>query len=169
MAIASNLQGFLAAKRSVYDLRSHARTQSSTASAQAAHVPGRCLAKAVVVEDDRGYVLAVVPSTHHVALSELERALGRAPLRLATEAEIEPLFADCELGALPPVGGAYAMPSIVEKELDAQSEVFFEAGDHEHLVHMTRDEFSRLTADAPRAHFSRIDPGLSRIGGGSTA
>lgn len=169
MAIAPSLQGFLAARQSVYDVRTHVRTQSSTASAEAAHVPGRCLAKAVVVEDQRGYVLAVLPSTHHVALSELGEALHRVQLRLANEGELRSLFSDCALGALPPLGGAYGMQSIVEKELDAQPEVYFEAGDHEHLVHMTQAEFSRLTADAPRAHFSRIDPGLSRVGGGSTA
>jgi len=73
------------------------------------------------------------------------------------------------LGALPALGGAYGIPTIVERELDAQQDVYFEAGDHEHMVHMSGTEFVRATAEARRAHFSRIDPGLSRLAGGSTA
>jgi Ala-tRNA(Pro) deacylase len=169
MAIAPKLQDFLAARRSEYQVLAHPRTQSSAASAQAAHVPGRRFAKAVVVEDDEGYVLAVVPSTHHLALSELGEALHRRPLRLARESELGSLFPDCELGALPALGDAYGIPTIVEKELDAQQDVYFEAGDHEHMVHMSGTEFARASAEAGRAHFSRIDPGLSRLSGGPTA
>lgn len=74
-------------------------------------------------------MLAVVPSTHHLALSELGEALQRRPLRLARENELGNLFPDCELGALPALGGAYGIPTIVERELDAQPDVYFEAGD----------------------------------------
>lgn len=169
MTIAPKLQDFLATRQVAYEVLSHPRTLSSSASAQAAHVPGRRLAKAVVVEDDRGYVLAVLPSTHHVALSELGKALHRTGLHLAHEEELAKLFDDCDLGALPLTGQAYGMPVIVDEDLDAQPEVYFEAGDHEHFVHMTQGEFFRLTADAPRAHFSRMDAGLTRMGGGSVA
>lgn len=169
MTIAPKLQDFLAAQQVAYEVLSHPWTPCSTASAQAAHVPGRRLAKAVLLEDDRGYVLAVLPSTHHVALSELGKALHRRPLHLATEGELAKLFDDCELGALPPTGAAYGMPTVIEEEIDAQPDIYFEAGDHEHIVHMTQAEFFRLTADAPRAHFSRIDSGLSRIAGGAVA
>jgi len=168
MAIAGKLTDFLAARGSEYDVLDHPRTHSSAATAQAAHVPGRRLAKAVVVEDNDGYVLAALPSTHHVALSELGEALQRRPLRFARESELPGLFADCELGALPALGAAYGMPTIIEEDLDAQPDIYFEAGDHEHMVHMTHAEFSRATRELPRAHFSRIDAGLSRVMGGDT-
>jgi Ala-tRNA(Pro) deacylase len=168
MTIAAKLADFLDARRSDYDVVEHPRTQSSAATAQAAHVPGRRLAKAVLVEDNEGYVLAVLPSTHHVALSDLGDALQRRPLRLAREDELASLFTDCELGALPAIGAAYGIPTIIEEDLDAQPEVYFEAGDHEHMVHMTRAEFSQATHEVRRAHFSRIDCGLSRRVGGDT-
>lgn len=168
MAIAPKLYDFLAARRSDYEVLEHPRTQSSTASAQAAHVPGRRFAKAVVVEDNQGYMLAVLPSTHHLALSDLGEATHRRPLRLARESELAGLFTDCQLGALPALGAAYGIPTVIEQELDAQPEIYFEAGDHEHMVHMTRAEFSRATSEVRRAHFSRIDAGLGRVSGGDT-
>ena len=169
MAISRTLHDFLATRQSQYEVLPHPRTAASAATAQAAHVPGRRFAKAVLVEDDAGYMLAVLPSTHHVALTELGAALERRPLRLAKESELAPLFTDCALGALPALGTAYQLPSVIEKDLDEQPDIYFEAGDHEHMVHMTRSEFLRATAQVPRAHFSRIDPGLSRVTGGDTA
>ena len=84
-------------------------------------------------------------------------ALHRLPLQLADEAEFIALFSDCDRGALPPLGGIYGLPMMVDEAADAQPEVYFEAGDHEHLVHMTQAEFYRLSSGAPRARFSRPD------------
>lgn len=169
MAISPKLYEFLSARHADYEVLPHPRTQTSTGTAQAAHVPGRRFAKAVLVEDNEGYALAVVPSTHHLALSELGQALHSRPLRIAKEGELGALFPDCALGALPALGAAYGIPTIIEQELAAQDDVYFEAGDHEHMVHMAAAEFSRATASVPRAHFSRIDAGLSRVAGGDTA
>ena len=128
MAISRTLHDFLAARHSQYEVLPHPRTAASGATAQAAHVPGRRFAKAVVVEDDTGYTLAVLPSTHHVSLTELGAALERRPLRLANETELAPLFNDCALGALPALGAAFQLPTVIENELDEQPDIYFEAG-----------------------------------------
>jgi Ala-tRNA(Pro) deacylase len=169
MVMSARLYEFLSARHADYEVLAHPRTQSSSASAQAAHVPGRRFAKAVVLEDNEGYVLAVLPATNHLALAELGDALHSRPLRLARESELASLFPDCEPGALPALGAAYGLPTIIEAELDGQQELYFEAGDHEHMVHMSAAEFAKATAEVQRAHFSRIDAGLSRVSGGDTA
>src|SRR5581483_1866835 len=117
-------------------------------------VPGDRLAKSVVLQDDSGYVMAVLPSTHHVRLGKLSRELNRN-LRLATEDELAALFADCERGAVPAVGLAYGMTTIVDDSLEEQPEIYFEAGDHEQLVHMSRDAFMALMESAGHARFGR--------------
>lgn len=155
MSIAPKLQDCLARNRIAYELLAHRHTMSSMETAAAAHVPGDRLAKGVVIEDAQGYLLAVVPSTYHVKLADLGRLLEREGLRLAAEEELKTLFSDCEIGAVPPVGGAYGLPAVVEEDLARQPDVFFEAGDHEHLVHVGQADFARLLGDAPRVHFGR--------------
>lgn len=158
MKIAPRVQDYLAARQGAYDVVTHVHSESSVESARKAHVPADALAKAVVLKDSDGsYAMAVLPATRHVAMAKVCRALRRHPLALATEAELARVFADCERGALPPFGRAYGLPTIVDESLDQVREVYFEAGDHEHLVHMAQDEFYRLTSDAPRARFSRED------------
>jgi Ala-tRNA(Pro) deacylase len=162
MNIAPTVKHYLSAQQIDYEVIAHPRTQSSSGTAHATHVPGTRLAKAVVVKDKKGYMLAVLPASHHVALAQLGAALRRDALQLASEAELENLFTDCALGAVPPLGAAYGLPMVVEETLAEQPDVFFEAGDHEHVVHVTRDAFMRMIKDAPRAHFG--EPGAT--GGG---
>jgi Ala-tRNA(Pro) deacylase len=157
MSIAPRVQNYLAEHQSGYEVLEHRRTASSLETAQAARVPAEGLAKAVLVKHEAGYALAVVPASRHIVISRLGKALHHRPLELASEAEMPRLFGDCEPGALPPLGAAYGLPTIVDEALDAQPEVYFEAGDHEHLVHMAQGEFFGLTSDAPRASFSRRD------------
>ncbi len=147
MKIAKTLEAHLAAHSIDYQLILHPHTESSMATAATSHVAGDQLAKAVIVKDGDDYLMIVVPSDYHVHLGVLHKKLGRN-VGLATEAELASLFPDCEEGALPPVGEAYGLRSMVEKDLLAQPEVFFEAGDHEHLVKVGGPDFQVLQTAA---------------------
>jgi len=154
MTIASKLEAHLKAHSIDYDLIPHPHTASSMATAAAAHVPGDRLAKAVILKDGDDYLMVVVPSDYHVHLGTLHRKLGR-DVGLATEPELASLCSDCEEGAVPPVGGAYGLKSMVEKRLMEQPEVFFEAGDHKHLVKMTGRSFQALHAESEAVEVAR--------------
>src|SRR3989338_6872119 len=153
MGIAMTLKDYLNRSDIEYQVVAHPKSGSSLESARLAHVPGDCLAKTVVLEDDGGYLIAVVPSTHRIRLGVLSGQLNRAP-RLATEPEFPGLFKDCVLGAIPPVGQAYGLPTVVEADLAIRPDIYFEAGDHEELIHMTCEQFMRLMTGAEKHHFS---------------
>ena len=153
MAIARTVEGYIAQRGVPYDVISHAHSHNSMETAQLAHVPGDRLAKSVILEDDDGFVMAVLPSTCHVRLGRLSRELNRR-LRLAMEKTLPNLFVDCELGAVPPVGLAYGMSTVVDDEIAAQPEIYFEAGDHEKLIRMNREDFSMLMDHAGHARFA---------------
>ncbi len=153
MAIASTLQKYLADRNIEYDVIPHERTMSSTRTAQACRISGNSIAKGIVLRRDGGYVLAVLPASHHVRLSDLRTKLG-TDVGLADENEIVQLFRDCAPGAVPPVGNCYGLDVIVDDSIEAQPEVYMEAGDHETLLHMNHADFARLTAAAQHGRFS---------------
>jgi Ala-tRNA(Pro) deacylase len=155
MAIAAKLQQFLADNGVDYDLVAHERSMTSSRIAEASHVPGDRLAKGVVLKDDEGFLLAVVPASRQVELDAVVEQLAR-PLDLAGTREVERLFPDCDQGAVPPVGRAYGLDVLVEDSLAAQPEIYFESGDHASLVHVDRDGFGRLMAGARHGRFSRL-------------
>lgn len=153
MAIASKVQDYMNQRGLRYDVLTHPHSHNSMETAQLAHIPGKCLAKTVVLEDeDNGFLMAVLPSTHHVQLGRLSKTLN-CKLRLATEDEIARLFEDCELGAIPPVGAAYGMRMIVDDSLADYPEIYFEGGDHEQLIQMSRDDFMAMMERADHMHF----------------
>ena len=155
MAIAPILQKHLD-RNVTYEVITHDPTMSSTRTAQACHVSGDRLAKAIVLRHDGRYMLAVLPATHHVRLTDLKTQIGD-DVDLADEAEIRQLFPDCALGAVPPVGEAYELDVIVDDSIQEQPDVYLEAGDHATLVHMDQAQFARLMAEARHGRFSVHD------------
>lgn len=154
MAMASTLAKRLSSKNCEYDIIRHPYSLSSMATAQAAHIPGDRLAKTLLLEDDSGYVAAVIPSSYHLQMSAICDQTGRK-LVMAHEDEIREVFKDCDLGAIPPVAMEYGMRTYVDDSLMKEPDVYFEAGDHQELVHMRIDQFATLMSDAEQGHFAR--------------
>jgi len=154
MSIAIRLSDYLAEQDADYEVVGHPHSATSIESAQLAHVPGDRIAKSVVLGDDRGYLLAVLSASCRVDLGELHRRTNRN-LGLVTEYELEALFEDCEPGAVPPLGGIYDIDTIVDENLAEQSDVYFEAGDHERLIHVSAETFESLLGNARHSEFSR--------------
>jgi Ala-tRNA(Pro) deacylase len=153
MTIALTLERYLDAKNVKYDVIAHAPTNSSKQTAEICHIPDDRLAKAVLLRDEVGYALAVLPASHHIRLSDLRSQFGD-DVRLASEREIEELFQDCARGAIPVVGECYGLDVVVDDSIDEQPEVYFEGGDHATLVHMSHAQFADLTATARHGSFS---------------
>jgi Ala-tRNA(Pro) deacylase len=153
MAIAITLKSFLDRNHVDYDMVPHEHSASSLESAHRAHVPSHEMVKAVVLEDANGYVVGIVPSTNHLDLAWVSDSLGRN-LGLADEHELPALFDDCELGAVPALSNAYGLELIWDDQLSSVSDVYFEAGDHENLVHLKGDEFRELMAGMPHSIIS---------------
>lgn len=156
MSIAPTLQKYLAAENIQYKEIQHEPSMSSTRTAEACHIPGDRLAKGIVLRRDGEYVLAVVPASHHLRLSDLRTTLGDS-VHMADESEINQLFRDCARGAVPAIGKCYGLDIIVDDSIEAQPEIYMEAGDHETLLHLTHAQFARLTANAPHGRFSAHD------------
>jgi Ala-tRNA(Pro) deacylase len=156
MSIAPTLQKYLAAENVQFDEIPHEYTTSSARTAEVCHVPGDRLAKAIVLQRDGGYMLAIVPASHHVKLSELRARLGD-DIDMADEQEITRLFADCAQGAIPAIGSCYGLELIVDDSIQMQPEIYVEAGDHQTLLHLSQAEFARLTANALHGRFSTHD------------
>lgn len=156
MSIAPTLQRYLAARNVLYGEIPHEPTMSSTRTAQACHISGDRLAKGIVLRRDGGYMLAVMPASHRLDLSELKAKFGD-DVAMADETEIKRLFNDCASGAVPAIGACYGLDLIVDDSIDQQPEIYMEAGDHRTLLQVSGLQFARLTANAMHGRFSVHD------------
>ena len=159
MSIPTRLSSYLEERGVRYEVCAHQRSRTSAQTARTANVVPHELAKSVIVEDDAGCVMAVVPADRKVKLGELSRMLGRKHLRLADEHRIAELFTDCGQGAVPALGMAWGVETVVDDELEANPVVYVEGGDHERLLRMSHDQFHALMLTARHGQFGAELPG----------
>lgn len=152
MGMAMKLSEYLKANGAPYEVLIHPHSSNSMRTARSSNVPAQCVAKAVVLEDESHRIMAVLPASRRLNIDQL-RSDDHA-MHLTPESELTWLFDDCEPGAVPPVGPAYGMETLWDDTLTAQSDIYFEAGDHETLVHMKTRDFISLMKDARHQAFS---------------
>ena len=155
MSIAPTLQIYLE-QTITYELIQHEPTMSSARTAEVCHVSSDRVAKGIVLRRDGGYLLAVLAASHRIHLQDLRTQIDDS-VQLASEDEIAQLFRDCARGAIPAVGECYGLDVIVDDSIDAQPDVYMEAGDHATLIHMDHGEFARINAEARHGRFSVHD------------
>jgi Ala-tRNA(Pro) deacylase len=125
-----------------YEVVAHRHTGDSLHTAEAAHVSGESVAKAVVLEDEQGYIVAVLPATYKLKIGELHAFTGRRHLRLVSEEALAGLFKDCEIGAVPALAAAYGLEAVWDESLALSSTLYFEGGDHQSLVRVSGADFA---------------------------
>jgi Ala-tRNA(Pro) deacylase len=156
MTIATSVKSYIDARGIVFDAFRHYSTGSSHESAEAAHIDETHIAKAVILTDSQGPVMVVVPGNAWVRLSAVDKALGRT-LALASEDEISRLFPDCAPGAVPPLGPAYGIETLLDEALVSLAFHYCESGDHKTLLRVQGADLIRLLAGARRGHFANQD------------
>jgi Ala-tRNA(Pro) deacylase len=153
MGVAATLQDYLESRKVAYEVIEHPYSNSSMRTAEAAHIPGDQVAKSILLGDDSSYLLAVIPATHRLELDRLNQVLARS-LEMIDEEEIASTFSDCKTGAIPVVGEAYGVDAVLDAALSHEPDVYFESGDHEHLIHMRGEDFRILMEHVPRVQVS---------------
>ena len=138
------LREFLENEKVPFQHEVHRTAYTAQEVAAEEHIPGKMMAKTVVIRADDRFALAVLPASNRTDLAKLRAALGAQDVRLATELEFTGLFPDCEVGAMPPFGNLYGVPVYVEASLAKDDEIVFNAGTHQETVRIKYADFERL-------------------------
>ena len=140
----SKLREFLDNNNIKYLVISHSLAYTAQGIAALTHIPGRELAKTVIVVIDGRLAMAVVPASSRVDLFKLKKYLSAEIVELADESQFRGQFPDCETGAMPPFGNLYGMEVFADQSLMQDKEIAFNAGSHRELVRMNFDDFRHL-------------------------
>jgi Ala-tRNA(Pro) deacylase len=151
------LQEYLDHHKIQYVVISHSLAYTAQGIAALVHIPGKEVAKTVMVKTDGTLAMALVPAFRHVDLQLLKAAAGAKTVAVATEAEFRDSFPDCETGAMPPFGNLYGMSVFADESLTHDEEIAFNAGSHRELVRMA-------WADLKRS----VNPKIARLTTGKT-
>ena len=122
----------------------HSNAFTSQEVAASAHVSGREFAKTVMIKTDDQMAMAVLPASYQIDFGLLREIFRNKTVGLATEAEFQNRFPDCEPGAMPPFGNLYHMEVLVDEALTADKEIAFNAGSHSEIIRLGYEDFARL-------------------------
>lgn len=153
MAIARTIEQYLMQHRAAYELLSRPYTGPAYPCLYAARAPEERAAKATLLEDDRGLLVALLPSNRDLDLSALNRGLQRN-LIWSTESRAAAVFADCVPGVIPVLSPAYGIETVLDETLSVQPDVYFDAGDGQEMVHLSRGQFLALLDGTRHGRFS---------------
>jgi len=138
------LKEFLDTYHVKYVTITHSVAYTAQGIAALTHIPGKDLAKTVILKIDGEFAMAVVPASVHVDLRALKAISGAKEVLLATEHDFKSHFPDCETGAMPPFGNLYGMKVYVDELLQHDIEIAFNAGSHRELIRLAYEDYSRL-------------------------
>ena len=141
---AQKLKEFLDGHNVEYITISHSPAYTAQRIAEITHIPGKELAKTVIVKLDGKFAMAVLPASHQVDLDYLKRGANADDVEVASETEFKDLFPDCEVGAMPPFGNLYDMDVYVAEKLTDDEEIAFNSGSHTELVKLSYKDFENL-------------------------
>lgn len=141
---ARKLKEFLDSNQVRYVTISHSAAYTAQEIAAAVHMPGREMAKTVIIKADGKMAMVILPATDHVNFDLLKEALGVGKVELAGELEFKDRFPDCDVGAMPPFGNLYSLEVYVSEALAEDERIGFNAGSHLEIVQMDYKDFERL-------------------------
>ncbi|WP_105101972.1 aminoacyl-tRNA deacylase [Microbulbifer pacificus] len=155
MAIASTVSQYLDKHSIHYRVLPHDHSATSRESAHKSGLREDCVAKAVMLKDDRGLVMAIIPASSGLDMRAVRDETGRNHLEMMPETEFGSIFPDCEVGALPPLGPAYGITTLVDSSLNRWDTIYLESGDHESLVAIDGRDYDQLMSNCRHCDLSR--------------
>lgn len=155
--VLKKLREYLDSNHIKYVVLSHSLAYTAQEVAASVHIPGKEVAKTVLVNVNGKMVMAVLPANYNINFNRLMIALGGGDVFLAPENELLELFPDCELGAMPPFGNLYNMEVFVAKSLAEDEEIAFNAGSHTEIIKMDYKDFAQMVEPKEISFTTRFD------------
>lgn len=137
------LEQLLRSEKVSYSRSHHPEAYTAQEVAAMAHVPGREMVKAVIVKAGADYVMTVLPATHRIDVENLSQVLN-SPIRLATEGEMQEILGDITVGAEPPIGSLFGLPTYVDKSVTRDDYIVMQAGTHTDTIRMSYKDYERV-------------------------
>lgn len=158
------ISDYLIELRIDFERLSHPPAYSAQKRAKYLHLPGRQVAKSVLMAGPAGYFLAVLPATHRIDTKALAEQLA-GPVRLANDREIAAVFCDCEWGVVSPFGTRYGLTTILDSSIASDTPLVLETHTQFESIRLLCRDFERVEKPR-RLSFARC-PSFSRLRQGS--
>jgi Ala-tRNA(Pro) deacylase len=127
-----------------FEVKTHSQAYTMQEVAAALHVPGRQVAKVVMVRADADLVMLVLAAPDRLDFHKVRGMLAARKVSLAEEKDFASVFPDCATGAMPPFGNQYDVATHVDEALAQEPDIVFRIGTHRETMKVAYADFARL-------------------------
>ena len=153
MILSNPVTNYLRQQGIAFESIEHPQTGSLQQAALLCNVAPNKVARAVLLGDEKGVVLAILPLSHVINFAALYQ-LARRKLEPVERSASRYVFPGCDLGSIPPVATPFGVQAIIDEALFEEDNIYFEPGSHEFLLQMRGEDFSRLHKSSRQGRFS---------------
>jgi Ala-tRNA(Pro) deacylase len=140
-----------------YEILHHPEAVTAQRIAQAEHIKGRHHAKVVILKSGEQHLMTVLPADHQIDLEKVGKVIGKTA-SLGKEQEFKSLFPDCAIGAMPPFGNLYGLPTYVDSHLAQQDYIVFEAGTHTDAIKISYRDYEKIVKPQVEDLATKLQP-----------
>jgi Ala-tRNA(Pro) deacylase len=126
-----------------YEILPHGKAYTARMAAATEGIARHHQAKVVMVSSRGGPLMTVLPADRKLDLRKLER-ITHERATLQSEGEFTSFFPDCAVGAMPPLGNLYGLPTYVDQHLAKEDYIVFEAGTYTEAIKLSYDDYERV-------------------------
>ncbi len=142
--VPAHVRDYLQSHHVAFVPRLHRRAVGAQRLADVIHKSGHRIAKPVLVKVNGKVWMVVVPASERVDLAAVAQALHARDVELIAEPDLAAIFPECEVGAEPPFGRLYHVPTLMERDLASDGEIAFHGGSHDESIELQFAEYARL-------------------------
>ncbi|MFA4998911.1 MAG: YbaK/EbsC family protein [Candidatus Paceibacterota bacterium] len=155
MPIPKKLVNFLDKSKAKYEVLEHKTVYTAFDKAKTLRVKENIIGKTLVVKIDKNYALVLVPANKNLDKDKFRKTAKVKSIDFVKEAWMKKNIKGAKIGAVPPFGILWKLPTFVDKSLLLQPKIIVNSGDHNFSLKLLSSSFKKLIPDFVSGQFSK--------------
>lgn len=165
MPIPKRIINFLEKVKAKYQPIKHRTVYTATDKAATLKVTSKLIGKTLVLKTDRDLAMALIPGNKNLDKNKFKKTVndwrkkkGQRPLKnidFISEKLMKNKFKGVKVGALPPFGNLFNLPTFLDKTLLKEPKIIISAGDYNWSIKIAPAHLKKLIPDLVIGSFSK--------------
>ncbi|MDI6603026.1 MAG: YbaK/EbsC family protein [Patescibacteria group bacterium] len=154
MPISQKLLKFINSAKIKYEPIEHRTVYTAYDKAATLRVPQKIIAKTLVVKLEKTLALVLIPANKNLDIQKLKKIANVKKVDFIKEAWMKKNLKGVKVGAIPPFGNLWGLPTFADKTLLKEPKIIINAGDYNWSIKITPAVFKKLIPNLVIGSFS---------------
>lgn len=144
MLIPSKIKNFLDKNKVKYEAIEHKTVFTAFDKATTLRIPQKIVGKTLTLKTDKKYVLALIPANKNLDKMKFRKVAKATQIDFAKEAWVKKNLKGVKVGAVPPFGILWKLPTFIDRSLMNQTKIIVNGGVWNWSIKITPAAFKKI-------------------------